>query len=404
MPVLRLLGVAVLVGVGVFTYMKQVIESSPIVSTQQESKSVIQRAEVTLVPDRVTSEALVEQLQESTRQVIAGIISRHHYLQPDYQLVFQQTSSLDSVQKYLSTLDAYSRVASADEMEFAKKRNQAKRVGPGVDFLFDGPDVLVFPIYSGEFVNKGSKTAVLLESVNAKKLDVADFHSYEFLSDIKENDTVDFIVSSPQQTDAWRVTTTARLLDNAPVRYYKKNEAVVLEVRQFRSGYTGLVRSAIEDAYQAKLFVIDLRFSPGGDIYAMTDWLSLLLPENQLISFLHTKRYTDPTQLRTLSGELPLATPIYILISRFTASSAEIFARVLESTRGEQVRLVGKPTKGKCLAQKSFTVNSSFSMLLSTHEVLLADGKSCNGQRLHAEFELEQIEFKSIEEILSSIQ
>ena len=35
------------------------------------------------------------------------------------------------------------------------------------------------------------------------------------------------------------------------------------------------MRQATREGKNVELFVVDLRFSPGGDIFAMTDWLSL---------------------------------------------------------------------------------------------------------------------------------
>lgn len=375
-----------------------------IIMPERKIQPPLQVAPVILAQDRLLEEPITSEFDEITTQTIARLISRNHYLQPDFEVVLPQTLSRDSAQKYLKTLDAYSRIVSSGEMKFAKMRSLPTRVGAGIDYLFAEQEVIVFPVYGGELYNAGVTTAALLESINGRQLDINNFQSYEFLGAIDENESVNINIVTPRHSDAKIVNVVAKTYENKPLRYYKSGEALILEIRQFRSGHTGLVRSAITAAQNSKLFVIDLRYSPGGDIYAMTDWLSLLLPENQLISLLQTKRYEKPTELRTLSGLIPLETPIVILISHYTASSAEIFARVLESHFGEQTQLLGEPTKGKCLAQKSYVVNDELSIVLSTNEVLLADGESCHRKKLNAETELQDIEFKSIDEILSSLQ
>lgn len=375
-----------------------------IIKPERQIQPPIQILPVIEVQKTLAEEPIVSEFDEITTQTLARLISRHHYLQPDYGLVLPHVVSRNSTQKYLRTLDAYSRIASADEMTFAKMRSQPVRVGPGVDYLFAGDEVVIFPVHGAELYNSGVKTAALLESINDRQLDISNFQSYAFLGAIDENETINIKIVTPQQPDAQLISIASKTYENKPVRYYQSGEALILEIRQFRSGYTGVVRSAITAAQNSKLFVIDLRYSPGGDIYAMTDWLSLLLPENQLLSLLQTKRYERPTELRTLSGQIALKTPIAILISHYTASSAEIFARILESSFRERSQLIGEPTKGKCLAQKSYVVNDENSIVLSTNEVLLADGESCNGKKLNAEVELQDIEFKSMDEVLLKLQ
>lgn len=359
---------------------------------------------VDVSPDSVPDDPITREFDSTTENIIASLISRNHYLQPEYESVISHTSSRDAIQKYLKTLDDYSRILSVEESEFAKTRSLPTRVGPGADYLFDHQDVIVFPVFEGELYSSGMTSAGLLESINDRPLDITDFQSYEFLTSIKDNEAVELMISNPPQSAAELVSIRAKPYDNPAVRFYRERDAVVLEVRHFRSGYTGRVRSAIVAAQSSKRFVIDLRYSPGGDIYAMADWLSLLLPENQLIVQLQTQRYKMPTELRALSGQIPLETPIVILISRFTASSAEIYARVLKSSFGDQVQLVGEATKGKCLAQKQYSVSTDYVLVLSTHEVLMANGKGCNGVKLQADIKRPKIEFEKTSEVLQGLR
>lgn len=356
-----------------------------------------------LAPDDSLDKANAHDFNVDTEKKIARLISRNHYLQPHYELVLSHTLSMASLQKYLKTLDDYSRIALDREISFSKTRALARRIGPGVDYLFDKQDVVVVPVFAAGLYNNGVREAVLLKSINDRELDVTDFQSYEFLSTIVDGDTVEFSLSNPQKIGGQLVSVVATPYENPAVRYYSESGSVVLGIRQFRSGYTGLIRSAIIEAQSSKQLIIDLRYSPGGDIYAMADWLSLLLPENQLIAELRTKRYAEPTELRALSGKIPLETQIVILISRFTASSAEIFARVLKSNLGGQVQLLGEATKGKCLAQKTYPVNSEFALVLSTNDVLLAGSRACNGVKLQADIKLPNIEFQTITEVMRSL-
>ena len=87
-------------------------------------------------------------------------------------------------------------------------------------------------------------------------------------------------------------------------------------------------------------------------------------------------------KLSTLAGTLTLP-PVTLRVSRFTASSAEIFAHALKAHL-PGTRVVGEATRGKCLVQQRFGLADGSELVLSTGQFLM-EGRPCEGRPLQAD-------------------
>ncbi len=343
-----------------------------------------------------------EKITDPLLRQIASIINRFHYVQPDKTEVLNHLESLDSLPDYLLTLDPYSRLVTKDQLKFINRRASPVRTGPGIDYLFDKNVVLAVPVFDAPFYQGGQETAVILESINGQSINLNDFSGHRFLGFFQNNDEVVVRYSDFQGSTSRSLRIAANTYPNPPLRYYRSGESLIIEIRQFKSGFTNQLSSALHAARQSEQLIIDLRFSPGGDIYAMTDWLSLLLPADKTVATLKKQDSRKPVALKTLSGRIDLDIPILILTSKFTASSAEIFAHVLTHYHSG-VTVVGESGKGKCLAQEIYTINEELSLILSSYEVLLPNGLSCENNSLSPTAPIKEIALIDIEEILSRI-
>lgn len=329
---------------------------------------------------------------------IAGIVSRNHYKNPAYETVLANSGSSEDLQNYLNSLDPYSRLISSDQFRFIEIRAKSERTGPGLDYLIGDGTVLGVPVFGAPLYRSGQKNALLIESVNRHKINYSDFDSFRFLNDFRDNDSITLAFRENAKAPPESVTLRASTYKYQPVRFYKTGKTTVLEIRTFRTGNNRTVRDALQSAVDSDRLVVDLRFSPGGDIYAMTDWLSLFLPEGQEVARLVKHNGQTPLVLKTLSGKVTLDIPVVILISRYTASSAEIFARVLASSLPNTLT-AGEHTRGKCLAQNVFRLKNGDVLSLSTYEVELS-GSICNNTSLNPTISIPGVEFSDLSALM----
>ena len=333
---------------------------------------------------------------------IASLISRFHYKNPDYDAVLPHTRSDHELHAFLNTLDPYSRKIPAEQLAFTELRNKESRIGPGLDYLISDQHLLAVPVHSGPLQQSGQDRAFLLDSINGRGINIADFSTYRFLGHFNPGEKVLMSTRGHTNDDKRSLSVDADEYKQQFVRFYSHGNTLILTIRRFKTGYSHLLKSAIQELKGKHRLIVDLRFSPGGDIYAMTDWLSLFLPEGKTVARLVRNNSATPLTLSTLSGQINIVVPIVILVSAYTASSAEIFARNLHHYLTDVV-IIGNTTKGKCLAQQIYPLEGGDGLMLSNYEVLSGDGVACNHSGIKPDVTLSGIEFKTISEIISII-
>lgn len=130
---------------------------------------------------------------------------------------------------------------------------------------------------------------------------------------------------------------------------------------------------------QRKPLIIDLRYCPGGSFYAAVDALNWFLPKNLAVTHLKTAKANSLVTFQTLSGQIIKHQPIYLWVSPYTASAAEVFVRALQFY-ATNVTVVGTQTAGKCLSQQIMPLKDNSALVLSVYEILTPSEKSCQGQ------------------------
>ncbi len=151
---------------------------------------------------------------------------------------------------------------------------------------------------------------------------------------------------------------------------------------------------------QVATIIIDLRHTPGGDLYATTDALSFLLKKNQDIAYLKSGKHL--ISLQSLDGQIIRKKKVIILLSRFTASSAEIFTLALKHYY-PNLTLVGEKTAGKCLAQEDFPLKNNALLHLSVYAVLTPTSLPCQDIPILPDHMINNIELMDIKEIIKRL-
>ncbi|RKZ77787.1 MAG: hypothetical protein DRR19_27420 [Candidatus Parabeggiatoa sp. nov. 1] len=350
------------------------------------------------------------------QKALTRIISKNHYLRPklaDVRAVSSQITNVESLNHHLNQLDPYSKYLTAKQYAFYQKRWAQKQTGLGLNILVNGENMLAVPIHRGPAYKAGLKEPRYLITLNRKKIVASDFSSFSFLTQLSSGTKIPLLVSNtPQHTPS----PVASHLDNgnpemcqdcksapktnqyvvrvAPfknpsVEYLKAGKLRLIRVHKFddRDTTKRLKAFVLKALKQGKDIIIDLRYCPGGSLFAAIDAVSLFVPPDLEVSYLSRTGYRKPQPFVSLPGRIVKNQNIYVWVSPFTASSAEVFGRILQHYAQNAV-IVGTKTKGKCLSQQVFEFDDGSALQLSVFEIFGADKLPCEGIGMNPDVEI----------------
>lgn len=166
-----------------------------------------------------------------------------------------------------------------------------------------------------------------------------------------------------------------------PVEPVAVGDRRIVRVRDFatRTTRTHLAVALRDVAATGGPVILDLRDSPGGDLFEALDAAALFVPAGAVLASTRdaegsVKVYESPPGTKLRPPDLVL------WIGPGTASAAEIFAGVLQ--RHGLARLVGARSFGKCSTQTDVALSDGSVLRLTNREVLLPDGQGCSGTGL----------------------
>ncbi|MFV0502902.1 MAG: S41 family peptidase [Lachnospirales bacterium] len=136
--------------------------------------------------------------------------------------------------------------------------------------------------------------------------------------------------------------------------YLKNKNICIIDIDEFTRS-TGLeFQEALKSIreYGSENLVIDLRGNPGGYVVSMNETLEQILPKGNAYNIIYKNGDYYSHYTNTINESI--FDEIIILVDEYTASSAEIFAGVMQS-RGH-AKIVGTPTTGKGVSQNYFDI------------------------------------------------
>lgn len=332
---------------------------------------------------------------DELRRQIAYTISSHHYTQPNFATVSAHATNKIKLTKYLKKLDKYSSYLSKEEVDFFKKRNKKQRIGVGFDLLIDTDKILAVPIANTPIANAGMKLSRYIHSINNNIINYYDFSSYRFLNEVNKGDVITLDLENGTTVKAH----AANIL-NKTVNYHAVNDTGIITIRRFTEGNVRSIKRALLKSKKLRKIIFDLRHNPGGDLYATVDILSFLLKKK--LDIVHLNNRNDTITLQSLNSKLIKNKKIFILMSHFTASSAEVFIHALKYYLPD-VTLIGGGTSGKCLAQEGLLLKNGSLLHLSAYKLLTPEKKSCQDKPIQPDIDLKNIELMSIKNIIKYI-
>jgi len=337
-----------------------------------------------------------------SRDEVAFTISSSHYKEPDYEEVYKHTNSIRDLNAYLKTLDPYSKYSTSEEVIFLEKRNRKNRVGVGLDLLVKGEQIFGVPVMQGPAYKAGLVQPAYVRAINDRKIVYSDFSSYSFLGELSAGEVARVSLENNKNLDKTVYTIKAGNHATDPITYSTHKDTLFILIKKFIGGENSQLKRILDSSQEYKKLVLDLRYCPGGDLYAMVDMLSLILQDDLAVAYLEKADGKVELILKTLPGRVIANTPLYILVSEFTASTAELFVWALKANH-PKVRVLGEPTKGKCLAQNMFGFHDGSALKLTTYEVKNSFNESCQGHPLVVDTLIPGVVLANTQEILNAL-
>jgi len=336
--------------------------------------------------------------------ILIDKVSHKHYRSPTEDEVGQHVQSLTDFERYLKTLDPYSKYVKAEKVEYVRHRRTLPRKGIGMDIIESNGKLLLLPLKKGALYRSGLKTPHYLKAINGNPIQFNDFDSYRFLSTMKLADKYSVAVIKNKFSTGSNYKVRVELT-RRPLHYtYKKGKTVVLGIKEFSLDTKRYLHSFFEKNKKMKHLIIDLRHCIGGSPFFTADALSYFLEAEKKVVTYRSKSIKRDKKLFTapVPHALKKSADITFLISEFTASSAELFVRALKHYR-KNTTIIGKPSAGKCLAQKPFPLENNDVLVLSIYELITPDGKGCEGKPIAVDKVVNDIELMPISHILQTM-
>jgi carboxyl-terminal processing protease len=130
-------------------------------------------------------------------------------------------------------------------------------------------------------------------------------------------------------------------------------------------------------AEQATGLVLDLRDTLGGRIEAVPAIASLFLDPGCVVARVESRAAGGPPALTTTAAAIRWTRPLAILVSRGTASAAEVLAGAMQDSR--RAVIVGGPTFGDATTQSSIPLTDGSTLALTTARYLTPERHPITG-------------------------
>jgi carboxyl-terminal processing protease len=312
----------------------------------------------------------------SEQQQIVQLIKQQHYQRPEAISAERCCTDSAQLQTYLATLDPYSRYVTTAQQVMAITQ-PTERMNLGLQLIPVADQVLAVPLANGPAQAAGLLMPEWLTTINQQRIDVNKPASYGFLAQLTPEQSV--TITTHHNGQAHQYPIRASTYQRQHVAYAEQAHQTLIRIHNFVDSDDRRLRQLINQANQrGQPLILDLRFCPGGNLFAAVDAASLLLPADLPVTTLLAQQQS-PKTLTTLPGYQPVNIPISVWVSNITASTAEIFVRAL-AHHAPDIMIIGAPTKGKCLAQQSFSLMNGHRLELSVYALEDAAGLLCQDQ------------------------
>ncbi|MCQ2203108.1 MAG: S41 family peptidase [Bacteroidales bacterium] len=162
-----------------------------------------------------------------------------------------------------------------------------------------------------------------------------------------------------------------------PVAYYGMldNETGYIDFNNFTAGCSGEILKSLNDLKSkgAKKLVLDMRDNPGGLLDEAIKIVNLFVPKGSEVLSTRGKISMYDKTYKAPSNPVDTEIPIVVLLSRRSASAAEIVAGALQDL--DRAVIVGQRSFGKGLVQSTREVEYNGALKLTTAKYYIPSGR-----------------------------
>lgn len=329
-----------------------------------------------------------------------GVIARRHLMRPDPASLDRQTPA--ALLASLRRVDPAAQWWPPDIAAANRDWTGEGILGIGASVIEDGDRVLLVPLPGGALARQGVPEPVRLLALAGRSVERLGPEGVQRILRDPDQGAVEArvqdLVGGPPATLSLRRSR----YDAVSAERIEAHGASILRVHRFVKGLTvRQLRQALQPVLAAgRPVVLDLRYSVGGELFEALDAASLFVPQGTPLVTLEdaTGRHTA---VKAVGAGPAAAGPIAVLVGPATASASEIFAAVLRDRAG--ARLIGAPTFGKCLSQTAFPLADGSVLLISTGRVLTGPDRSCDGQGLRPDVQVDRAEADNTASLLARV-
>jgi carboxyl-terminal processing protease len=277
----------------------------------------------------------------------------------------------------LRTLDPHSNFY--DPKAYAKMReDQHGRyygVGMTIQQAFGGGKVyVVFPMEGGPAYKAGVHPGDVISAIDGKSTD--GMTSDAVAKTLKGPKGTPVTVSMTREGQA-KPLTFPLVRDEIPnpsvdLQYEIRPGIGYIHLKQFQETTAQEVIEAIDNMGDLKGLVFDLRDNPGGLLSQAVEVCDHLLTKGQTIVSQRGRAYPDQNYVAQ-RGNNGKTFPIVVLVSRGTASAAEIVSGALQDH--DRALIVGQTTFGKGLVQTVYNLSENTGLALTTYHYYTPSGR-----------------------------
>lgn len=271
-----------------------------------------------------------------------------------YEMDEEELNKQVAISALLALGDEYSDVRSLDEEEFSDfDMGSYEDLGLVIDSVdYNGNSELrIINVLSGSGAKRaGLEAGDIILEVNGVRTK-GSYDIYDGAVALKPSkEAIEFKIernSKALEIKAMALPYTEPVLEDRVIN----GDIYYLDINYFDWDTAEKIKAQIEkfNSYKFDKLILDLRGNLGGDIDAAVDAASFFFDDEIICYF---KRKSGIEEVRRREKSLALDKKIVILISENTASSSELFAKLLREKAG--ATLVGRQSFGKDIGQEFF--------------------------------------------------
>lgn len=232
--------------------------------------------------------------------------------------------------------------------------------------------ILVDPIEGNPAIKAGVRPGDTILAVDGKSTSGMKIDAVEREIRGPSGTVVSLTLRRQKSTSPATVQVTRAQIHVPSIRAKIEDGIEYVRLADFGSNSADEVRAAFLNGknHHVRGYILDLRFNGGGLLDAAVDISSLFIPQGTIVSTIDRAGNRD---VRSATGSAIGATPLVILVNKYTASASEITAGAVQDYGAGTI--VGEKTFGKGVVQSLYTLPDKGALKITTARYVTPKGR-----------------------------